>query len=545
VLTAEELHRRGREASNAGRHAKARGLLTRALERCDDDGLRARILASLAHVESELGDRSSGLELCDQALAIPGLSSSVRGLLHSQRGLLLMRAGLGDEAMEAFAEALSLLGEDPETRFRVHLNRGNVYLQRADPRPAIADFVLAVSYAREAGLPIQQAKAEYNVGFAQLLAGDLVSALKMMDRAKPTLSSLSLVFEAVCEQDRAEALAASGMVSEAERALRAASSAFGARRLRQQQAEAELTLARLLQLDEPAEAAKVARRARRRFEQRGSLGWSMRADAVATAAAIQAGSTAPELIDRADHLVKELRDHGLASEAESLQLHAAWASLRRGDLANARAEIRGAGVRVSSPLTTRLLDREVRAALSRTSHRPFDAMRHVRRGLADLHDWQSSFGSLDLQSSLVGHGRGLALEGLSLAVEDGRPEVVFEWAERARALATRVSPVRPPTDDETASDLAELRQLQGEIASAESSGTVPKQLILHANRLRERIRQRAWYGEGSGQVTEPAGLDEAVAALDGTPAAILSYLVIDDQLLCLVVTAGHPELVAL
>jgi hypothetical protein len=172
-------------------------------------------------------------------------------------------------------------------------------------------------------------------------------------------------------------------------------------------------------------------------------------------------------------------------------------------------------------------------------------MAHVRRGLSDLHQWQSSFGSLDLQSSLVGHGRTLALEGLRLAVEDGRPAVVFEWAERARALASRVTPLRPPSDPRTADSLAELRRLQGEMESAEAQGALPRSLVAHTNRLREQIREHAWYGAGSGVVVEPAALDQAVGALDDSDGAVLSYLVVDDQVYCLVVTALHPVFHAL
>ena len=59
----------------------------------------------------------------------------------------------------------------------------------------------------------------------------------------------------------------------------------------------------------------------------------------------------------------------------------------------------------ASPVTTRLLWREVRAELAEARGDGRHARDHVRAGLDDLHAWQSSFGSLDLQSTLVGHGR--------------------------------------------------------------------------------------------------------------------------------------------
>ncbi len=115
----------------------------------------------------------------------------------------------------------------------------------------------------------------------------------------------------------------------------------------------------------------------------------------------------------------------------------------------------------------------------------------MRAGLTDLHSWQASFGSLDLQSTMVGHGNTLARLGLELALEDGRPAVVFEWSERARSLASRVTSLRPPPDPELAADLTALRLL-------DPSETAK------ARELRERIRSKTWYAAEDGSVDEPA-----------------------------------------
>jgi hypothetical protein len=177
-----------------------------------------------------------------------------------------------------------------------------------------------------------------------------------------------------------------------------------------------------------------------------------------------------------------------------------------------------------------LLTREVRADLAVAHGRRSNALAQVRRGLEELHEWQSTFGSLDLQSSLVGHGRRLAIAGLRLALADGRPEVVFEWSERARALATRVTSVRPPGDPAAASALTTLRQTSDESSAAE---------------LRAWIRQQAWYGAGSGQVAPPVTLDELTSELAATGAALASYLVVDDHLHCVVVGGQGCEMVDL
>ena len=62
----------------------------------------------------------------------------------------------------------------------------------------------------------------------------------------------------------------------------------------------------------------------------------------------------------------------------------------------------GAAVRLRVPtgagLSTRLLAYEVRA---RARRRPGEALRVLRAGLDELHQWQATFGSLDLQTATV------------------------------------------------------------------------------------------------------------------------------------------------
>ena len=248
------------------------------------------------------------------------------------------------------------------------------------------------------------------------------------------------------------------------------------------------------------------------------------------AAVIEARPARPSRALRAGELATLLRDNGLRNDGLMMTLAAARAELKAGNLTAAGQRLGRVRPAASTPLAVRLRAREVRAELAEASGRRAPALQHVRRGLDELHDWQSRFGSLDLQSSMVGHGRRLALEGLRLALADARPEVVFEWTERARALASRVTPVRPPSDPAAARALAELRQAPDEATAAG---------------LRSRIRQRSWYGEGSGQVARPAALDDLEAVLSASRGILASYLVVDEELHCLVVGTDRREVVRL
>ena len=171
------------------------------------------------------------------------------------------------------------------------------------------------------------------------------------------------------------------------------------------------------------------------------------------------GRTWPSLITRADALADDLSRLEMPWWSIDSRLDAALIAARRGELEEARRRLAAIRVPTRAPLGVRLRERDVRAALAERAGRRADALRHLRQGLAELHEWQSSFGSLDLQTMVTGHGRRLAVRGIRVAVASGSPEVLFEWSERARMLASRVQPVRVPGDEAVQADLQELRSL--------------------------------------------------------------------------------------
>ncbi len=535
MLTADELSDRGREASTAGRHALAVSLLTRAVDRAADPNQRATALQSLAHATAEKGSPASGIELCRQALALEGLDDRVLGLVHSQLGLLLMRSGENTEALAEFEAARPLVQDDGDLLGRLHLNRGNIHLQRADAVQAADDFALARA---QTSLPVERAMATHNLGYVDLLRGDIVSALRLMDEAATTLAPLSAVTAAVCAGDRAEVLAAAGMPKAAAGLLDDAVRTYARHRLRQFQGEALVVRARALLLVDAGAAATAARRAARVFSARDNTTWALRAEALAFEADVRRRLDAPgtrstpwwvATRDRAADLETRLAERGLAAERSDIALHRALAAVRTPGAEPVRVPPPPRGIEES--IGTRLLREEVRARAAWQRGRRAASLDRVRRGLADLHAWQSSYGSLDLQSSLVGHGRSLAKLGLDEAVEDGRPAVVHEWSERARALVARVPPVRPPADPDAADRLTALRTLPSDSPAEERV------------RLRERIREDAWYRPGAGTVLEPLSLDDVRARLGDE--ALVSYLVAHGDLHALLVTSDDARLLRL
>ena len=331
-------------------------------------------------------------------------------------------------------------------------------------------------------------------------------------------------------------LLAAGRPREAIRSLESAVAAYGSRQLRTFQAECELSLAWTVLREDPARARVIARRAARRYRDQASPVPALRADAAALVAEISTGASSLSLLARADRLVEELRIAGHRQDADLLALQAVRVTLARGDLDGASSRLRRVRLGEDAPLPTRLLSREVRADLATARHHPGRARGHVRAGLADLHAWQSSFGSLDLQSTLVGHGRDLALQGLRLALASGSAPLVFEWSERARALVGRVTPVRPPLDEQVAADLAELRTLHGAgaaVRAAHGPGAADGRAPRHgcASTVVRRGRRAPSANRSTLEVLQPrlAADDAALVAHLSSAAEVAALVVTGDD----------------
>jgi len=538
VPEAAELHRRAVRRMNAGDFNGAVSLVTRARGLTVDPDLTARIDLTAAYITAQQGQMADGLRQCRALLERAGLSGETRGLIWSQLALLDKRVGDPAAALGDYTRAVGLLQGSPELS-RTLLNRASLHLQRGDAAEAADDLTAAIGLLDESDGPERRARAEHNLGYARLLTGDLVGALQAMDAARAVLAPLSAVSRAVCDQDRAEVLTAAGRPHEATVALETAATAYGSRRLRTFQAECELTLARTLLREDSARARTVARRAARRFRSQDSPVPALRADAVALLAEIGAGGRNPALLRRADEVAAELHGHGHHRDATMLQLQAARLTLRRGDAAGAAERIARVVVDDDSPVETRLLWHEVRAELEERQGDADAARAEVRDGLSELHNWQSSFGSLDLQSTLVGHGRALAMQGLRLALHDGAPALAYEWSERSRALVGRVTPVRPPADEKMAAELTELRVLHAADLSPLSNDW------RRLEELRAHIREQSWYGDGGGEVGEPAPLEEVQAELAATDACLVAHVAVDGWITAVVVTSTGTHAVRL
>src|SRR3954452_8987828 len=226
---ADDLLDRARLAASSGSYARAIGYLERASAAAAEPYVLARAEISRAYIEAETGDPTAALTRCQQVLENDDLDPVTEGKAWQQLGLIQMRTGETDAAMDALAKAIAVLPAGSDDLGYALINRGNVHLQHGRPRQAASDFEAARVELDKPGLELDRAKAEHNLGYSQLLLGDLIGAMTMIAEAADVLSASSAINRATVEQDRAEILTAAGRPREAAQAREQAAYAYGSR----------------------------------------------------------------------------------------------------------------------------------------------------------------------------------------------------------------------------------------------------------------------------------------------------------------------------
>src|SRR6478735_2425957 len=542
------LYRLGVDDVNAGRYVAARRTLARAAKAAEAEGdadLATRIAGTTAYLLAVSSDADEGERLCREALARPGISADTIAILEGQLGSIEMSRGRLERAAEWLSRSIRGLERDPVRAANMRMNRALVAMEQGRFAAAKADLESAERAYLDAGDPLVAAQAVHNRGYVSMLEGDVVDALRTMERVRAPLDAESDLWAATNESDRAQALRDAGLVTEAEATLASVARVFGTLRAVQEQADAEYALAKSLLRHDPARAVQIAAAAARRFRRLGSDARALRADAVRLRARLLASTHAASPSGRGQarlphpdevaRTVRALEEMGMRTDAEALRLAERLARTRR-----TGRDPGGSAVRTApgAPPEVTLLAHELRAARARGAGREAEVRRHAARGVDALERSQRAMGSLELQGASVALGRGLLTTGLSSALRSGRPEIVFDWSERARHMSLQVVPLRPPPDPDLAADLAELRMIR----AAHPGGdwlTEPR-----AAALRDRARERQWSRTGAASFHERVQLDETHAALsDGE--GVVSFVYDGEQLAALVVTVRRARLVPL
>jgi tetratricopeptide (TPR) repeat protein len=533
----------------------------------DQRALAAKLFTSLAHAEAERGRTSLGFALLVRCETL--VAPADRGTLHGQRGLLLLRTGKVQAALDEFDRAVGLIDADgePVELARVLLNRSVARIETGRFAGARSDLEQCITLSRSADRPLLAVKAMHNLGYCDLVTGDIPAALRAIGKAADGFATLSPSWQPVAILDIARALLDVGLATDAAAELDTAMELFRGQQMSQDEAEAEAVRAEASLLAGDARAARGwARKAGAGFRRRGNASGAAVAELIELRAEYQLAvarqpdpgtdaepgrpitTTSPRrLAARAFDLARRLRAAGARPDAAAAELLGIRALISAGR--STEASRRASAFRLpggSTPLDVRLLRYLTLAELAAASGQRDRALRTLRSGLAVLAQHRSGLGSVDLQTGTAALGVELAASGLALSVTVRHHREAFAWSELSRAQALRIKPVRPPTDPDVAAAVAELRQLEFSRRTAAMSGTsAAAGLDGRRAALERRIRHSAWPALGEGTAGQVASLDEVAGALAPRNQALISLFRQNETLFALVVSDRDSRILPL
>ena len=427
---------------------------------------------------------------------------------------------------------------------RLRNNRGLLHAYHGSLRDAEADLRVALALHESAGASLSAADSWWNLGFVAARRGDAPTALQHFDAAAEIYRRHGLPVQELM-LDRVELLLGVGAVGEARRTARRAVASLEAAALGLHLPEALLLLAQATIADgRPDEASPVAAEAARLFTVQGRSAWAVLARYVGVLADQRAGHHSAGLLRESLAVAESLRLSRWRVHELDIRLTAAQLAMTRGDRLLAAEQLRSASqARSAGPPAVRLRGWYAEALLRLEDGRPEAAERALRAGMTHLERHRAAMGATELRMHVAGHGRDLASLGLRLAAQAGSPVRVLAWAERWRAGALRLRPVRPPRERELAETLAELRRATADAEQARLAGESARHQDALVDHLEAQVRAHARRASGrpwSGTGLPTPTVQALRSALGG--AVLVELVRLDDRLMAVTVNQRRSHL---
>ena len=446
----------------------------------------------------------------------------------AQRAVIRQQLSLPDGALADFQAALAVLRDrDQLATQQTLVNRGILHAQRHDFDAAEADLAEAARLAGEHGRGLAAGIIAENQGFVARLSGDVPAALEYLRQAEQWLAASGAQLGPVFH-DRSEVLLSVRLLAEARAEAERAVRAFAREHRVLKASETRMVLVQAAYLaGDWAAALTQARRAAAEFRRQGRPAWTALARLAVLRAQLAAGEPVRLRAGELDRLLAALTAAGWPAAVQESRLAAARLALDRGRGDEARALL-GAASRVArrrAPAALRARGWYAAALLREAAGEPVGALRAARAGVRLLHEYGAALGATDLRVHVAGQRTELTDLGLRVAIGDGRPGWVFEWAERGRASRFRHRPVRPPDDPGLARLLAQLRATAVQLDRLRSAGRPTGRLVAAQVALERQVRDRSrrgpgptpgWPGPGRGGPA--AGLGAGAGGLGAGPA---------------------------
>jgi len=496
----------------------------------------AEARGSLAYALTLSGATDEALAEVDRAVpALEGISAARLKMLRALILTEVARFGAADIAFRDALDTLKCAGGDDLLEGDIRTNRSLLYVHRRDWRAAENDLRLAEALYTATGHTGRTAMVFHNRGLAAATRGDLPSALSAYDEAELRYRAAGRPL-GLLPIERAEGLLSVLLVGEARRAAEAAIAEFARQRNAVDLVQARLVLARAALLDGDSSTALVqGELARRSSLRQHRPGWAALAAYLTLRARWEDGQRSESTLRAGQRAVIALDDAGWVVAALDARLIVARIAMHLGRMTTARRELAAVGqARHHGPAELRAQAWHAQALLRLSDGDRRGAEVALRAGMRVLENFRASLGATELRAHASGHAGELARLGLQLALHAGRPESVLEWAERWRAGALRLRPARPPDGAEMAQDLAELRQVAGDLTVAAASSGDVTDLLRRQTALEHAVRRRARHASGSSRPSSTAPTTAALNVLLGRR-ALIEYVSSDGVLHAVVI----------
>jgi tetratricopeptide (TPR) repeat protein len=530
-----------RELGNV--RAAVRQLRAAAKEAAEVDAAReADVTATLAVTLVVAGRSGEALERFQQALG--KVSGAAAARIQVRHGSMLGELGRPIEAARELRAAVKTLRRVGDTTWeaRALLNLAQAYIEVGDTWHAAGALVRAEQLLADPEQLFEAASARQDRGIVAILEGHIPEALGHFDVAEQRLAEAGNQSAELYER-RADALLSAGLFADA-----LASAEQAVAQLRRPGASAAQRAHALVRASDAALAVgktemalDYAREAGRLFRRQGRERGRTQARLSAAKAGVAAGDRSRRLLREAAAIATIAAQRRMA-EAVEANLIAGELALQLGDVGSARQHLRRAGrARSNRSDVGKVLGWRAAALQAQAAGRRRAVLEACDSGLRVLQRHQLTFGGTETRAAATAHGLPLATMALREAVASDDPRSMLRWAERWRATAFNLPPVRTADDPELVTLLARMRLGRLRLAESTVAERTSAGLEREVAYLEEEIRRRTLRTSGAsvGQV-ESLDIDNVLTELGDT--RLLEIFTVDDVVHVLIATQagiGH------
>lgn len=461
--------------------------------------LTARILTSRALTWTYSGEGPKGLILLDQAEQFG--DERDRGMLVHQRAVILHQIGRLSEALTWFDQAEPMLAEHgPDWTYAALFQNRAVALRDLG---SLERGLESARHSRELfaklGRRINQVKAQHVEALLLLDLGEVARALASFDVVRTEYRVHAPELEHFIEGSYADALLYVGMRRQAAEHWDAAIAA--SRLAGDHRSAATFEFWRAVAAFEDnrfEEATDWAKRAMNSLYEQGNEPMAFLARLLILQGQFDSESEGPDFADKVSRLCDALEQRGWNLRLNQARILAARARIRAGELHSVEAELDerriGPGYEaLAEDLARHLAKAELAIA------RKQDPVPHLQAGLDQLDEYRTAFGSVEFQAGVSALGVQLSSKGLTYTTDNGTPADMLRWAERSRAQALRIPPVKSSADPDAREALGRLRQARQDLWDQQVEGKSGNEPLERVRELEEVIRNYDRAKPGPGQ----------------------------------------------